>query len=275
MQFHCCRFIIPEGVMSGHKQKILRWKDDYSIHSYEVDLTGRLKAASLCQFLQESAWNHAEHLEFGFSHLLKHNLIWVLYRLRLKVYSSPLWGETITVETWPAARDRLYYYRDFRVWGQEQQVVAEAATCWFVIDLEKRQPTRKDDFFKVQVPENMERVFPEKLSKLKPAAELVPGESRRARYSDLDVNGHVNNVRFVDWLWDGLDLDFIRGHDLRELEINYLVEAGAGDEVQMLSIQTDAFTFSHAVQRVSDRVVLCRARTTWEACSRKAGFLNM
>jgi len=246
-----------------HEGKQTLWQDDYKIHSYEVDANGCAPLPVLCRYMQESAWNHAEHLGFGFSHLMHHNLLWVLSRQRIEVYSYPEWGETITVQTWPAARARLYYFRDFRIVDACTKVLAEATTQWFVMDLESRMPQRSDVFFKYKLPDKVVRVFSDALQKL-PAVDASNRDKRaQVRYSDLDVNGHVNSVRYLDWLLDSFDLDFATYHVLREFEINYLSEAVYGDEIAAGREVVNGLTFHHALYRGNGDDELCRARTVW------------
>ncbi|MBN1559654.1 hypothetical protein JW998_05350, partial [candidate division KSB1 bacterium] len=83
------------------KHYLRTWSDTYKIHSYESDLSAKTSITAILQFMQESAWNHAEHLDLGYSHLRARNLAWVMARLSLRVVALPLWHETIVVETFP------------------------------------------------------------------------------------------------------------------------------------------------------------------------------
>jgi hypothetical protein len=65
------------------------WIDEYKIHSYEADIKGHATIPFLCQFMQESAWNHAEHLGVGFSHLIEKNSAWVLSRQLIAIDLFP------------------------------------------------------------------------------------------------------------------------------------------------------------------------------------------
>jgi len=250
-------------MMNKKTVKTETWRDNYKIHSYEVDVNGRATFPALCRFMQESAWNHAEHLEFGFSHLMKYHLVWVLYRQLVKMYAFPLWGQSVTVETWPAARDRLYYFRDFRIWGEKEDLLGEAATSWFVIDIEKRLPQRTDAFFKMKVPDNIERVFAEKPGKLKKVDFAAADALTTVKYSDLDVNGHVNNVKFIDWILDSHEEEFLKTHLLTEFEINYLSEAKCGERVLAAKTPLNDMSFQQALIRENDAEEYCRAKTLW------------
>jgi medium-chain acyl-[acyl-carrier-protein] hydrolase len=240
------------------------WQDKYTIHSYQVDVSNNATLVVLCQLMQESAWNHAEHLELGFSHLNRKNFIWVLCRQLVKMYSYPKWGDTIKVHTWPTAKDKLFCYRDFRISGSADSIIGEATTTWFVIDLASRKPQKTDSYFHVDLPEDVEPVFPGKLQKLHPASSTANTRSVRVTYGDLDINGHVNNVRYIDWILNGLPFDYLKTHELKEMEINYLVEASYDDEILVSSEKKKDCHFFHSLIRNGDITELCRARTVWE-----------
>src|SRR5215813_912680 len=77
------------------------WTEAFRVHSYEVDFEGRATLETLCHYFQEAAWNHAERLGVGYSHLQREQRLWVLSRLLIKIDGYPLWGDAISVRTWP------------------------------------------------------------------------------------------------------------------------------------------------------------------------------
>jgi acyl-ACP thioesterase len=244
------------------------WKDQYTIHSYQVDMNNNATLVVLCQLMQESAWNHAEHLELGFSHLNRKNFIWVLRRQLVKMYSFPKWGDSIEVYTWPTAKDNLFCYRDFRISDSAGSVIGEATTSWFVIELTSRKPQRTDSYFHVDLTQDVEPVFPGKLDKLQPPTSTANTRLIQVTYGDLDRNEHVNNVRYIDWILNGLPFDYLRTHELKEMEVNYLSEASYDDEILVRCEKKEASHFFHSLIRKKDNTELCRARTAWESMSK-------
>ena len=207
------------------------WKDTYKIHSYQVGSKGKATLVALCQLLQESAWQHAEHLGLGFSHLQERNFIWVLARQLIRVGSYPKWGDTIEVHTWPTGKDRIFCYRDFRITDPGGSIVAEATTTWFVIDLAGRKPQKTVHYYHLELPEEVESVLPKRLNKLESLDLEDFTKLIQVSYGDLDMHNHVNNLRYVDWMLNSLPWQFLRAHRLREMEINYMSEASYQDEI--------------------------------------------
>jgi medium-chain acyl-[acyl-carrier-protein] hydrolase len=249
--------------MMPNQNPALVRRDEYTIRSYEVDTQGNATMPLLCRFMQESASNHAEQLGLGISWLTENNLAWVLTRQLVVMDVYPRWGETIQILTWPTGRDRLLWYRDFKILSKDN-VIGKATTAWLVIDPVSRRPQRTDTLPSLDPPSDVERALPRWPEKVAAPSEDAPSHFIRARYRDLDVNEHVNNAQYVEWALEAFDLDFHRMHRLKEIEVNYLVEALYGDTLSSHCEDVDGKTFLHSLVRGVDGLELFRARTVWE-----------
>ena len=249
--------------MTASPDFIKVWKNTYTIHSYQVDISGKATIAALCQLLQESAWQHAEHMGLGFSHLREKNFIWVLARQLVRISSYPEWGDTIEVHTWPTGKDRIFCYRDFRILEPNGSTVAEASTSWFVIDLVARKPQKTALYYQLKLAEDVETVFPNRLNKLETLQSEDFTKSIRVSYGDLDMHKHVNNVRYIEWIMNCLPLEFMNTYLLKEIEINYMSEASYGDEIAVSYEKKGKSDFFHKIVRKSDNTEICRAKTDW------------
>lgn len=238
------------------------WGDQYTIHSYESDMSARATVVALLQYMQESAWNHAEHLQLGFSHLSPKGLAWVLARLSLKITQLPHWHQSINLETWPSGRDKLFAYRDFRISTGDGEPLAIGSTTWLVIDIKRRRPQRTDSYFQMEQWQ-AERVFPEFTGKVPPLERADAVSSRHVYFSHLDVNGHVNNVKYLDYVVDSFGHDFLVKHHLKSLEMNFLAEALYGDVIDIKTQQTGDLGYLHSLQHQVKGDELCRLATTW------------
>lgn len=235
------------------------WRTEHLIRSYDVDPRMVARLPVLCRFMQEAAYFHAEHLGVGHSHLLSQHMTWVLARMRIEVSRLPKWGDTVKLRTWPSGRDRLFYCRDFEITDGDGKPVLLASTAWFVIDLEKRERIIPEWWQTADFPAGS-KVFHSKLSRLKGCG-CGEGETMTVNYGDLDQNGHVNNVRYIEWILNSLPLEFHQSHTIRSLEVNYLTEAVYGHEVSVCE-KRDGLTVEHGI--TADGEDLFRARTTWE-----------
>lgn len=211
----------------------------FQVRSYECGPDGFVTLANVCNYLQEAASLHAEQLQFSKSNFQAEgqDISWVLTRLRVTMTRLPRWEETITVMTFPRRGRRITANRDFvlRV-GAEQ--VGVATSEWMVIDLSSRKV--------VAVPP---RVFARADDEHPPVLGDAPfarlrwdchgtaaAQTFTARRGDIDLNGHVNNVHYVEWLLEtvpppaGGPVDF---------EIAFHSETLAGDVVRAESAEVE------------------------------------
>jgi medium-chain acyl-[acyl-carrier-protein] hydrolase len=251
------------------KNLALVGRDKYTIRSYEADTQGKATMPLLCRLMQESASNHAEQLGLGITWLMENDLVWVLTRQLIAIDTYPRWGETVQVLTWPTGRDRLLWYRDFKILSSDGNTIGKATTAWLVIDQARRRPQRTDTLPPLDLPSDVEHALPRRPEKVSALSEDAPSHFIRVRYRDLDVNGHVNNAQYVEWALEAFDLDFHRLHRLREIEVNYLVEALYGDTLSAHCERTPGeregeSAYLHSLVRGADGLELCRARTVWQ-----------
>ncbi len=218
-----------KGLIDISKQGI--WKDRYRIHSYEVGTDGIVRLSSLCNYLQESAWNHATDLKVGYQDLLKNGNIWVLSRLYIKIKEYPRWGDEILVKTWPKGIERLFALRDFEILNTMGDCIGSATTKWLIVNRKSKRPQKPDPYFQ-DIPLLMSKhAVDTNLEKLPPVKEEDQSYSLSIRYSDLDVQNHVNNTKYIEWVLDGYSLEKHKSHLIHTYEINYLSETVYGEEL--------------------------------------------
>ena len=239
---------------------------DYIIRSYEIDAGGRLSIPSIFNLLQDAASNHAYKLGVSVHQLLEKNVTWVLSRMMLRMDTFSTWQDPVRVRTWPSGIQTVFALRDFEIRDDADRIIGSAVSAWIVIDADKRRPVRPTSFAKqINSVEGL-RSLDHPLNKL-PKVDAADYESRFfVRYHDLDINQHVNNVRYIEWLLESIP-DFGReGLTLKELELNYLGEAFKGDRIISMCRKDNpsGTRFSHTIVREEDQLELVRARTSWD-----------
>jgi len=209
----------------------IAWNEDFSVRSFETDCTGTLRPASLFHYFQEIAGNHTVHLGIGYEVLKKLGYVWVLSRARIRIYRLPVWGERGTVETWHVKTDGLMYLRDFRMRDARGDVLLDAATGWLLVDTVSFRPHLSDALPIPLTVNDRGRALDEPLRKLIPVRGIQPVYERSVRLSDIDVNGHVNNARYLEWIFDCYDGAFVASRLPVLLQVNYVGETKLGDTV--------------------------------------------
>ena len=242
--------------------QVTLWSESFKIHSYEVDVKGRATLEALCRYFQEAGWNHAEALGAGFTHLQEANKFWVLSRLMMKIDRLPLWGHSIKIETWPRATKSVFAMRDFEMFDSTGSRILAGSSAWLMLNSETRKPQRVDKLLAAIPALPDRRALPEEPERLLTAATNEKAAGWPVRWSDLDVNGHVNYARYLGWIVDAQTLEFHQAHAPAQVEINYLDETNLGEVISVSSNEIAPGQHVHSVWTETGKEV-CRARIVW------------
>jgi acyl-ACP thioesterase len=204
---------------------------DYKIRLYETDETSRLTFSALCAFLEETANHHAVRLGYSVREMLKNGITWVLLRFEVRLLGDmPSEGETVTVKTWPLGLNRLFFRRDFQV-SANGRPFACAATEWTVFDINSRKTIAiPREMTEELTPPSTEKAIETLNWKLAAAEEAPVTAAFTVRKTDIDRNGHVNNVRYIDWLLEAANR---AEKDLLSVTVVYRAEALYGEDVSV------------------------------------------
>jgi len=238
------------------------WREQRLIEPFDVDPLGRLRPQTLLAFLLNSAWNHAAGTAYGHDELATRNLMWVLIKVQILVKRLPLWGETITVETWGKRAIRLYALRDFTVTSGKGEKLVSATSSWTVLNKTSGRPQKFDERLS-QLPwepgrDEIETSL-EKVPQLKAGKELA---RFRVRFSDIDVNRHVNSAKYLQWMVDAHSYQDLEASEVTSIELSFLSEAGPDDDVVVFSEERKGHELC-SVRLAADGKELCRGRFAW------------
>ena len=220
------------------------YETDYSIKSYDVDLNKKLKLSRLFHCFQEAAYQHASVLNLGYQDLIKDNLFWVLARLKVNFVRLPEWNEKVKIKTWPKAAHRLFAYRDFQIFDEQQKNIIQATSSWLVVNVDTKRPVRINrnlDNFKPEIEEN---ALDTKLKKIQIPDNISRSEQRTVKYSDIDLNNHVNNAIYLDWLTDSLGIKIFEKHSIKSIAVNFQKETGYNDNITIFKTRNDDRIYS-------------------------------
>ena len=244
------------------------WKQDYQARAHEAGPDGHLRADVLCDYLQDAAANHADALHLGTERLAADGLAWVLARLVVEVDRYPRWPATVQVETWPSGRQGIFATRDFRVMSGGE-MLARATTAWFLIDIRRRKPARlPDQVTSLALPERPRALEDDfgRVPRIPSGTE--PVSSRAAGFSEMDMNRHVNHVRYLAWSADSMPADWLAEHSLRRLEMQFKSEALAGEHISILNAPAQGTDLGWLYEiQTAEGALVAQARIDW----RKAG----
>ena len=138
-------------------------------------------------------------------------------------------------------------------------------TCtssWVVIDEQTRRLVRPEELqHLLEVGRGLEDAIGERAPKvaMPRGAEPEPAGAHTVVYSDIDIIGHTNNVRYLVWAMDCLDYETVSARRVRDVYINFNKETMPGTTVQLFRLQTeeDGAPVCYVEGRVDGKAVFC------------------
>ena len=198
------------------------YKTTLDINSFCVDAKQRLSIPNLLGFLQEAAWHHANDNGYGWLDLKERHQFWVLSRFLIKIHRLPLWQEKISIETWGKEPEQLTAYRDFEIKDADNHLLIQATSSWFILDANSFRIQKMEDFANGFPIWRDRHTLNEKPAKIGAVPFQTEFQTAVVKYSDIDMNQHVNNTKYIQWILDDLNPDILRQALIKELEINFL-----------------------------------------------------
>ncbi len=229
--------------------------DSFHIHWYDTDCFGRLSFPGFARFLEESAWRHANALGFGLNDTQDAGVVWVIVRLELDIHQIPHWGDDVYVKTWPRGVDRLFAYREFEVCDSKGNLLAIATSTWIVIDRQDRKAV-KPSIVEAILPFVDKRMVLERNARrltTKGSKHLVG--SRMVVFSDLDTNGHVNNCKYLEWVIDLMDHEWLKNLHNCCISLNFVSELMYPDGVEIFRTEDTGALIFEGISKLSEKCV--------------------
>ena len=176
-------------------------EETHQIRISEIDQHGTISFDALLNLMQEVAWNNSEKLNFSVYDLQKKGLTWVVNRMQFHVKEYPRHHETVTVKSWPSGADRLFTYRDYQVINANGVELVTGTSSWLIIDLHKRKPVTTVGNFDLEFPGDIAQLPMDKskIRQIERPTEFERVSAIKVGYSDIDVNEHTNNSKYVGW----------------------------------------------------------------------------
>ena len=210
------------------------YEKSFTIRSSEVDIYGLCRPSALMGFLQDLATEHSQVLGIQQSYLTaEYHAAWILVRAWYRLDSPIRQDESVTIRTWHRGNNGAKSYRDYDIYANGQRV-GESVASWILANLDTHKLMRLSGVEEMAATSGGSLCKTITLSKLRAPAELQEVERRLMRYSDTDINGHVNNTRYADFACDALDLVGLEeDRFLSTMQIGYLAECRPGEYITM------------------------------------------
>ncbi len=209
----------------------------FEAETFHCDFTDRLFVGHLGNAMLNAADFHSNERDYGMHYLQTIHRTWVLSRLAIELDEMPKAYEKYQISTWVESLMRFFTSRNFAVTSRDgEKVYGYGRSIWAMIDTDTRQPV---DLLKVHDGLIADYVDKETPCPIAPAGRIKMGgniekvRSFEAHYSDVDLNGHVNSVKYLEHALDIFPLEWYKEYRLRRVDLAFVAESHAGDTIHI------------------------------------------
>lgn len=233
---------------------------DFVAEPFHVDFTGKLTMSVLGNHLLNCAGFHAAERGFGIASLNENDYTWVLSRLAIELEEMPRQYASFSIQTWVENVYRLFTDRNFAIVDQEGRAIGYARSIWAMISLTTRKPA---DLLTLHGGHITDYICAKECPIGKPSRIQVGKDSfvsdYPTKYSDIDINGHVNSIKYIEHILDLFPLEMFREKKIKRFEMAYVAESYYGDILSFYREEVNEDEF-HLEIKKNNQEVVCRSK---------------
>ena len=188
----------------------------------------------------------------------------VLSKLKIEVDNYPVWTDEITLETWPKGIDRLFALRDFLFLNNSGEVLARATTSWIIIDFTTRRPQKLDLVEPFRYSNIDRHAISAKPERLVLTSASNPWQ-HRVVHSDIDMNQHVNNIRYLDWMMDASNTEHHQKKKVEIIQIDFLQEVKPDEIIELHRQQSSPSEWDISGRNITSGKTSFNAKLIWKS----------
>ena len=227
----------------------------YDLRTSDFDKFNHIKPASVLDLFQDAAGRHAEEIGVGFEAMKEHSYFWVLIKIRFQVISQPSFQQKVIVKTWPLAPNKFIYRREYSIENENGDKLIVGSSEWVVMHSQRRRLVSapdlypfSDDFYPVMN-------FEEKLDSVEDFEANTSSYSITPGFSELDVNNHVNNTKYANFVFDAINPE--KAFDIDVFQIDYRKEVLEGTQLHLYHTRKENEILAKGINNDGDTMFAC------------------
>lgn len=204
----------------------------HKIEYFESDMSGKLSLPMILNLAVLSSKKQSDHLGVGQEEHLSRGLGWVILQYDVHIKRRPTVNEVIRIETQASQYNPFFVHRPFVFFDEQNEEIIRVDSIWAMLDIDNRRMARiPQDIIDKYSAERVKQINhiprPDKIT----TTDDIIEKNYHVRYLDIDTNQHVNNSKYFEWMQDVLDLDYLKHHEITNINIKYENEVRLGQEV--------------------------------------------
>ena len=245
----------------------------FELRYFEMNEFGVSSPTTILTLLEETAAEHCHEIDHSLYQLADKDKGWVLVSGIIQMERYPKYKEKITIRTWLSKYSSIKGFRENIIFDEENNIIGRARGLWIFFDIERRRPVQIFEEIKDQWSYSSDTALDANISKKIETIDIADSQlSFKVNRYDTDMNNHVNNVRYLQWVVESIPDEIIDNYYLYSIDGRFVSEIYYGDsiisltkELEELSEERKGFKYyTHTIKTTSSNKACAMANTIWK-----------
>lgn len=201
----------------------------------DVGYSNKITNKAILKILENAGARQSEAVHFGLNDMENVGFSWILLGWKVQVLKRPIYNEELTVKTWGRDANRIFTYRDYEIYDENNELCTIATSKWAIVDIKagKLKELTSDIIGKYQC--EPKKVFEQDYTlKLKEPETVISKQIHKAQRRDIDINKHIHNLCYLDYAYEALPDEIYEQNECNNIEIMYKKQIKLGDEFECM-----------------------------------------
>ena len=229
------------------------YSETFALRTSDFDCRGQIKPSAVLDLFQEVAGAHAKDLGVGFDDFREKNLLWVLVKVKFRIENNIREHQKVIVKTWPLPAGRVTLQREYLIEDENGKTLAKGTSEWVTVHSEKRRIIPPTNVYPLE--EFCEdKMFEGKFVKVSDFTETNAASEIAPQFCDLDRNGHVNNIKYADYVLNALNPE---KQMVREFQIDFHREIMSGMKISVFLSESENNLLAKGINQSGEKMFSC------------------
>jgi acyl-ACP thioesterase len=242
------------------------FSQEFCLRYFEMNKHGEASPTTILTLLEETASDHCLSINHGLFELFQQQIGWVLVSGVIEMYRYPKHKENIRIQTWLSTYTLVKGIRENLIFDENNQVIGRAKGLWVFFDIEKRRPLEIfDDIIQKWSFDKKESIIHNIIRKISPLQEAPIIKQFPIYRYDIDMNMHVNNIKYLQWLLETIPNEIMDNFYLHHIDGRFINEAHLGESIVSLTkLVNNNHEFHHTVLVKETGKICATANSVWK-----------
>ena len=217
---------------------------------------GRIEEQAVLRMLENISCYHSDSLGFGAMDMERTHLAWILLEWKVELLGKMTYGKPYRLSTWSRGKNSFCTtLRDFEIRDEEGNLCVAASSKWTPVDTETKKLLRvTDELLEIYGTETRACFEGDDLTRIKEPKAYDGEVPYRVRRREIDLNGHVHNLCYLDYALEALPEEDYHARDFHSIRISYRKEIAAGEKDIVLKYKKENGAYTVGVYGADEKL---------------------